>query len=350
MTAKIKTATRARNRRHHKPKGVSKHEFERVHWPYLPIVLLIGVLLSFGGQSGQLRAALHSPAGKVLDYATSMSIGGLLSSTNAARSTNGLAGLQLNDKLDAAAQAKANDMATRNYWSHYTPEGNPPWVFVTNQSYSYQKLGENLATGFSSEQATVDGWMASPPHRENLLDPAFTEIGFGFANNPDYTAAGGGPQTIAVAFYGRPTVLATSQTKPTPPAPPSPVAPPPAPIEASSANPPSPVTPPLAPQTSPPTKQPATTASLNHGLSLSVRTSRAQVAFAQLPIANFATGLTIFGLLACLGLIVGRHFLIIRRVWAYGEAWAFKHPLLDVGILIIGALLFLMSQTAGFIQ
>jgi hypothetical protein len=185
----------------HRPKGVSSKNFEKVHWPYIPLVLLISLFLAFGVPSGRLAVAAKNPTGKVLSYATSMSVSGLLTATNSERANNNVATLSLNSKLDAAAQAKAEDMAARNYWSHNTPEGNPPWVFVTAQGYQYQKLGENLATGFSDEQSTISGWMASPPHRENLLDPAFSEVGFGYANNPNYTSGGGGPMTIVVAFY-----------------------------------------------------------------------------------------------------------------------------------------------------
>src|SRR5581483_1227167 len=199
MSVKIKTVSKGSGHRHpHKPKGVSHKAFKKVYWPYIPVVLIITTLLSLSTQAGAFSVLKHFNSGRVLSYATSMSVNGLLGDTNSARAQNGVAPLSLNDQLDAAAQAKANDMATRNYWSHNTPDGNPPWVFVTAQGYSYQKLGENLATGFSDEQSTIDGWMASPPHRENLLDSAFNEVGFGFANIADYTAAGGGPMTIIV--------------------------------------------------------------------------------------------------------------------------------------------------------
>ena len=62
--------------------------------------------------------------------------------------------------------------------------------------------------------------MNSPPHRENLLDPDYVDVGFGSANNPNYTSAGGGPMTIVVAFYGQlqssaPTPVAPASTTPT---------------------------------------------------------------------------------------------------------------------------------------
>ncbi len=58
-----------------------------------------------------------------------MSRNGLLISTNTERSSNGLPALSINDKLNQAAQAKANDMVARDYWSHNTPDGQEPWVF-----------------------------------------------------------------------------------------------------------------------------------------------------------------------------------------------------------------------------
>src|SRR4051794_19446247 len=113
--AKIKT----RNSDSHKtkPKNTDRRSFEKVYWPYIPIVLVISLLLAVSVQGGSLQAYVRHPGGRVLSYSTSMSISGLLSDTNTARSANGLAALGLNSKLDAAAQASADDMAARNYWS-----------------------------------------------------------------------------------------------------------------------------------------------------------------------------------------------------------------------------------------
>jgi hypothetical protein len=92
MSAKIKTRPRPHVSRHrHKPKTVTKSAFEKVYWPYLPVILSIGLLLSFGGQSGALQSSFKHPT-RVLDYATSMSVSGLLADTNNARVANGVAG------------------------------------------------------------------------------------------------------------------------------------------------------------------------------------------------------------------------------------------------------------------
>lgn len=369
MTAKIKNAAHRRaNQQKYRPRGVSQRKFERVYWPYLPLVALVTAVLAFGSQGGAFAsAAIHKvPGGHVLAYSTSMSVSGLLSATNAQRSANGASSLTLNSKLTAAAQAKANDMAARNYWSHNTPEGNPPWVFDDAQGYAYLKLGENLATGFSNEQATINGWMASPPHKENLLDTDFTEVGFGFANNPDYTAAGGGPMTIVVAHYGKPYGASAPAPAPTPVTPPpaATVSPPPAAPAAESAAPPSTETAPTSEagqqnDTVAPTEPdedkdqgavPATTETPTGAVTLSYSASRAQVAMGTTSVAYMATGLASFGLFAAAGLWVTKHAFGLRRVFVGGEQFVVHHPIVDVALLALAAMLYLMTQTAGFIK
>ncbi len=348
MTAKIKSLSkRTGHRSSHKPKGVSDHAFRKVYWPYIPLVLVIGALLSFSSRSGSLMQMVQHPEGKVLAYATSMSVSKLLSGSNVERSQAGASSLKLNSKLDAAAQAKANDMASRNYWSHNTPDGNPPWVFVSNQSYAYQKLGENLAAGFSSEEATIDGWMNSPPHRENLLDPAFSDVGFGYANVPNYAAAGGGPMTVVVAFYGKPQVLAASTVKaaatpqaasvsrsiPRTPAPKATKAP----SKTASKPQPKPV-------------EPATNLTPVADTSLGAETSRAQLAFGWIGVGQIATFIMAAAAAGAICLWLSRHALAVRRAVVRGEQMAIRHPMMDVGLLIIAALSYLLTQTAGFIR
>src|SRR5687767_6775924 len=78
-------------------------------------------------------------SGKVLAYATDVSISGLLSATNQQRAANGLGSLALNSQLNSGAQAKANHMVAHNYWSHTAPDGTEPWYFFTQAGYNYQK-------------------------------------------------------------------------------------------------------------------------------------------------------------------------------------------------------------------
>jgi len=100
-----------RHGRHHKRTG----HYVKVYAPYLPLVICIvaSLLLTF----------YHPSAGNTLAYATEVSTSGLLSSTNSQRASNGVGSLTVNGQLNSAAQAKANDMIARNYWSHTTPDG-----------------------------------------------------------------------------------------------------------------------------------------------------------------------------------------------------------------------------------
>lgn len=365
MTAKIKSHPPQHTIRHrHKPHGVKKHAFERVYWPYLPVVVIISAVLSFGSYGSVLVSKVRHPGGHVLAYSTSMSIQGLLNSTNSARTANGAAPLNLNSRLDASAQAKANDMVAKDYWSHNTPSGDPPWVFIDTQGYAYQKLGENLATGFNSEQDTIDGWMASPPHKENLLDPAFVDVGFGYANITDYTAAGGGPMTIIVAHYGKPVALSSQTQAPAAqtPASSTPASSIPVSSTPSAQSTASPVQP--APSSSKNTKtqnNPLNTGSTSgstvssnvgtkSGLTLSLRTSRAQTVFADMPLTSLATGLSSFIMFGAFGLWISKHLVALRRMFTRGEAYIIHHPLVDVALVLLVVIGFMLSQTVGFIQ
>lgn len=202
---------RHRRKRHGQHQKRNGH-FLRVYTPYLPLIAFIAIGLAVGNF---WRPQSHTG---VLSYSTEISASALLSSTNTERSKNSASNLTLNGQLSAAAQAKANDMSARNYWSHNTPDGNPPWVFITNAGYSYSRAGENLAYGFATSADTITGWMNSPSHRDNLLNKDYSEVGFGFTNAPNYN--NNGQETIVVAMYATP----YAKTSTAAPAPKTPVA------------------------------------------------------------------------------------------------------------------------------
>ncbi len=126
----------------------------------------------------------------------------LVEETNQSRQADGENTLAVNNKLVAAAQQKANDMATRGYFAHVTPDGLAPWYWLDQAHYSYQAAGENLAVNFLDSRDVVNAWLNSPSHRANLLNGNFTEIGIA-------TASGlfqGRPAIFVVQFFGRPSV------------------------------------------------------------------------------------------------------------------------------------------------
>jgi hypothetical protein len=114
---------------------------------------------------------------QVLGFAAQLSPQKILDLTNQKRLEAGLPPLALNENLTQAAQQKASDMFAYNYWAHYSPDGRSPWSFISNAGYQYTFAGENLARDFGREEDIVSAWMASPTHRDNLLNSKYQDIG-----------------------------------------------------------------------------------------------------------------------------------------------------------------------------
>lgn len=82
--------------------------------------------------------------------------------------------------LGKAAQAKANDMASKGYFAHIY-QGRTGWDFMRQYNYQYFFTGENLAVDFRSSKPLMKAWMNSPSHRANIVNPRFKRIGVGIA-------------------------------------------------------------------------------------------------------------------------------------------------------------------------
>jgi uncharacterized protein YkwD len=92
--------------------------------------------------------------------------------------------LTLNATLGRAALGYAKDMALFAYMSHTGRDGSTPAQRVTASGYRWREMAENLASGLMSADEVVDGWLHSPEHCANLMDPLYREVGVGFAVNP----------------------------------------------------------------------------------------------------------------------------------------------------------------------
>lgn len=98
--------------------------------------------------------------------------------TNQDRITHGLPPLHWSDSLASAAQGHAERMVYARYLSHDYP-GEPNLVERTSRAGAhFQAVAENIATGFSASGLN-SGWMHSPSHRANILDPRMTALGVG---------------------------------------------------------------------------------------------------------------------------------------------------------------------------
>ncbi len=89
--------------------------------------------------------------------------------------------LQYSALLSEASRAHAEDMAERGYFDHKTPEGITPTQRLAKTGYQWSLTGENIARGQMSAREAVEGWLASPGHCANIMEPRFSETGFALA-------------------------------------------------------------------------------------------------------------------------------------------------------------------------
>jgi uncharacterized protein YkwD len=84
--------------------------------------------------------------------------------------------LSWNGSLAEAALGHSEDMAARNYFSHTSADGRSMVDRIDAAGYAWSALGENIAAGYPSINAVVDGWIASDGHCANLMNPAFRDM------------------------------------------------------------------------------------------------------------------------------------------------------------------------------
>lgn len=294
--------TRPKRTPSHKKRTAKHHSHSRgylkSYWPYLPMLLIVGM--------GLLANSIWSNSSAVLGASSDFSSTSLLNQTNLKRAENNLPGLSLNPNLNAAAQAKANDLVAHNYWAHNSPQGKTPWSFITEAGYQYQSAGENLAYGFKGSSETITGWMNSPEHRENILNTQYQNVGFGVATSPNYQ--GHGPETIIVAEYAQPTnaVANVSFT----------------------------------------VNDSAAVKAANQSLEASPqKVSRIQLLAGGNANWSLAVASAVAG--AALMLFIVRHGLRLRRLIREGESFVTHHPVFDIAMVLIFMAGFVLTRTSG---
>jgi uncharacterized protein YkwD len=96
--------------------------------------------------------------------------------------------LSWNTVLEAASLDHSRDMANNNYFDHKDRSGGTPGDRAELAGYLAQELGENIAAGQDSARKVVDGWLASPGHCANLMNPAVRDLGAAYATDPKSNA------------------------------------------------------------------------------------------------------------------------------------------------------------------
>lgn len=102
----------------------------------------------------------------------------MLDLVNRERRSRGRPQLCLNSKLNAAAQAHSNDMASKNYFSHTGADGSEFWMRIQRKGYSNAATAENIAINSSIDRAHTS-LMNSQGHRTNILNSRYKHVGIG---------------------------------------------------------------------------------------------------------------------------------------------------------------------------
>ena len=126
----------------------------------------------------------------------------MLARVNDLRRRAGLPPFARSSLLDRISQEHADDMLTRSYSGHRSPEGLSPSDRARAEGYR-PGIGENIVEQRFSVEEALDAWLKSPGHRKNLLDPHSRELGLGLAIGEGYDAAPGGYRVIWVQSFGR---------------------------------------------------------------------------------------------------------------------------------------------------
>lgn len=132
---------------------------------------------------------------------SALTIGGIIERTNVERKKAGVGILARNNVLDKSAEAKLEDMFSKQYFEHVSPSGASVSDVVNKAGYKYIVVGENLALGnFGGDANVMLAWMNSKGHRANILDSRYQEIGVAVGRG----MYDGKLQWLAVQHFGKP--------------------------------------------------------------------------------------------------------------------------------------------------
>lgn len=141
-------------------------------------------------REARLRARVRTSATSTKTSTRTSAIERVFELVNDARRKENLPSLSWNPTLATTAQAYAEDMATRGFFSHDDPEGGAPRDRILKGGYTKPSCncswvygtGENLAHGQDTPEKVMADWLASPGHRANIMSEDFEDIGIGYAD------------------------------------------------------------------------------------------------------------------------------------------------------------------------
>lgn len=128
--------------------------------------------------AGMAQANCSVPAG-ANGYANE-----LIRGVNASRAQMGLSQLDFNRRLSRAAMTHACDMQRNGFFAHQGSDGSNSHERVKRVGYRTCLTAENLAHGYPQAMTVVNGWLNSPGHRRNMLQPDVQEMGVAITQGP----------------------------------------------------------------------------------------------------------------------------------------------------------------------
>ena len=85
----------------------------------------------------------------------------------------------LEPRLSTAAQAHADDMNAKNYFSHTGQDGSSIGDRVDRTGYAWRLVGENIGSGYEDAASVTEDWFESDGHCANLMKPDYLHMGVG---------------------------------------------------------------------------------------------------------------------------------------------------------------------------
>ncbi len=88
--------------------------------------------------------------------------------------------LTFDERLRCASRKHSKDMGVKNFFSHTGSNGSTPWARMKSAGYTYTQAAENIAAGYSTPTAVVNGWMTSSGHCKNIMKSGLKQLGVGY--------------------------------------------------------------------------------------------------------------------------------------------------------------------------
>jgi uncharacterized protein YkwD len=130
---------------------------------------------------------------------------------NRERARAGELPLRIDGRMQLASQQHSEEMVARDYFEHDSPSGQTVADRLRASGYIYSDrigfaIGENIAWGSlqdATPEAIVEAWMASPGHRENILEAQYQDTGIGVVAHLPASFGEGQPGAMYTQDFGR---------------------------------------------------------------------------------------------------------------------------------------------------